>query len=174
MNILLQVLDEGKITDSQGRNVNFENTVIIMTTNAGSEASSSISGFGAVRESGDKARTEKALASFLRPEFINRVDEIITFRHLDESDFEKIADIMLRKLKNHLADKGIKLVYNDEVLKHIAKNSYSEKYGARNMNRYIERNIEDKLANIIIERHGDNIFGVSLSVSDGEITIDTI
>lgn len=172
LNILLQVLDDGKITDAQGRLINFENTVIIMTTNAGSETSSSISGFAEKREVRAKDKTERALQSFLRPEFINRIDEIITFRHLDKSDFERIADIMLGKLKDHLADKGIKLIYGGDVLTHIAENSYSEKYGARNMRRYIERHVEDKLANIAIENYGKDIFGMSLSVKDGDITVD--
>ena len=174
LNILLQVLDDGKITDAQGRLINFENTVIIMTTNAGSETSSAISGFAEKREEVAKDKTERALRAFLRPEFINRIDEIITFNHLTKSDFVKIADIMLGKLKTHLADKGIKLVYNNDVLTHIADNSYSEKYGARNMRRYIERNVEDKLANITIENYGKDIFGMSLSVKDGEIAVEFI
>ena len=174
LNILLQVLDDGKITDAQGRLINFENTVIIMTTNAGSETSSAISGFAEKREEVAKDKTERALRAFLRPEFINRIDEIITFNHLTKSDFVKIADIMLGKLKTHLADKGIKLVYNNDVLAHIAENSYSEKYGARNMRRYIERHVEDKLANITIENYGSDIFGMSLSVKDGEIIVEFI
>lgn len=172
LNILLQVLDDGKITDAQGRLINFENTVIIMTTNAGSETSSSISGFAEKREERVKEKTERALHGFLRPEFINRIDEIITFRHLDKSDFEKIADIMLGKLKAHLEDKGIKLVYGNDVLAHIAEKSYSEKYGARNMRRYIERHVEDKLANIAIENYGKDIFGMSLGVKDDDIVVD--
>ena len=174
LNILLQVLDDGKITDAQGRLINFENTVIIMTTNAGSETSSAISGFAEKREEVAKDKTERALRAFLRPEFINRIDEIITFNHLTKNDFVKIADIMLGKLKTHLADKGIKLVYNNDVLVHIAENSYSEKYGARNMRRYIERHVEDKLANITIENYGKDIFGMSLSVKDGEIAVEFI
>ena len=150
-NTLLQVLDDGRLTDSKGRTVNFKNTIIIMTSNY----------------------THEQLFKTVRPEFLNRVDEIITFRHLDVSDFEKIADIMLSRLKAHLLDKGIKLVYTDDVLKHIAKNSYSEKYGARNMNRYIEKNIEDKLASLIIE--ADSVIcGIALSVKDDEISIDSM
>ena len=174
LNILLQVLDDGKITDAQGRQVNFENTVIIMTTNAGSETSSSISGFADKREFKSKEKTEKALSTFLRPEFINRIDEIITFRHLDKDDFKRIADIMLSKLGNHLMEKGIKLVYNDVVLLHIANESYSEKYGARNMRRYIERQVEDRIANVILDNYHSNLKGISLSVSDGEIKVEYI
>ncbi len=174
LNILLQVLDDGKITDAQGRTVNFENTIIIMTTNAGSEGSSSIPGFAEKRELVAKDRTEKALSTFLRPEFINRIDEIITFRHLDRDDFVKIAEIMISKLRDHFAEKGIKLMYNDEVLSLIAKESYSEKYGARNMRRYIERNVEDKLAAVILDNYGRTIKGISLTAPDGEIKVDFI
>ena len=174
LNILLQVLDDGKITDAQGRQVNFENTIIIMTTNAGSESSSSISGFAEKRDVKSKDRTEKALSTFLRPEFINRIDEIITFRHLDTDDFVKIACIMLDKLVDHFAEKGIKLVYSTDVLTLIAKESYSEKYGARNMRRYIERQVEDKLANVILENYHNDITGISLVVTDGEIKVEFI
>ena len=172
LNILLQVLDDGKITDAQGRAVNFENTVIVMTTNAGSEASSSISGFAERRDERAKDRTERALSTFLRPEFINRIDEIITFRHLDRADFIKIADIMLGKLKSHLADAGTRLVYGEDVLEYIADRSYSDKYGARNMKRFIERSVEDKLASLIIDDLDGRPTAVSLSVSDGEIALN--
>ena len=174
LNILLHVLDDGKITDAQGRQVNFENTVIIMTTNAGSDKSSSISGFAEKRDLLAKDKTEKALSAFLRPEFINRVDEIITFRHLDKDDFVRIADIMLGKLKAHLLEKGTKLIYADDVLLHIAKESFSEKYGARNMRRYIEREIEDKIATLILDNYGVNILGISLKVVNDEITVEFI
>ncbi len=174
LNILLQVLDDGKITDAQGRTVNFENTIIIMTTNAGSEGSSSIPGFAEKRELLAKDRTEKALSTFLRPEFINRIDEIITFRHLDRDDFVKIADIMLSKLREHFAEKDIKLLYSDDVLSLIAKESFSEKYGARNMRRYIERNVEDKLAAVILDNYGSGIKGISLTAPDGDIKVEFI
>ena len=174
LNILLQVLDDGKITDAQGRQVNFENTIIIMTTNAGSESSSSISGFSEKREEKAKDKTEKALSTFLRPEFINRIDEIITFRHLGKEDFVKIADIMLSKLRDHFAEKGIKLIYGSDVLELIARESYSEKYGARNMRRYIERHVEDKLANVILENYHRGLTGISLVVSNDEINVEYI
>ena len=174
LNILLQVLDDGKITDAQGRQVNFENTVIIMTTNAGSETSSAISGFADKREAKVQDKTERALSTFLRPEFINRIDEIITFRHLDKGDFAKIADLMLGRLRDHLEEKGIRLIYNEDVLKLVAEESYSEKYGARNMRRYIEKHIEDKLAEVILANYHSNIKGISLVVCDGNITIEYI
>ncbi len=174
LNILLQVLDDGRITDAQGREVNFENTVIIMTTNAGSTNSSGISGFTNQKEAQSKEKTERALSSFLRPEFINRIDEIITFRHLDRDDFVKIADIMLTKLSRHLTEQGIKLIYDTKVLEYIADKSFSEKFGARNMRRFIERNIEDKLASLVIDNYQKKLTGASLTVEDNEIKIETI
>ena len=174
LNILLQVLDDGKITDAQGRQINFENTVIIMTTNAGSESSSSISGFAENREVLSKEKTEKALSAFLRPEFINRIDEIITFNHLTKDNFVAIAGIMLDKLRDHLKEREIRLVYDDSVLTHIAEKSYSEKYGARNMRRFIERQVEDKIATLIIDGYEQKIFGISLSVKNDEIIINSI
>ena len=174
LNILLQVLDDGKITDAQGRNINFENTVIIMTTNAGSETSSSISGFAESRNVLAKEKTEKALSSFLRPEFINRIDEIITFNHLTKDDFVKIAEIMLGKLRDHLSERGVKLVWDQACLIAIAEQSYSEKFGARNMRRYIERNIEDIIANIMIDSSDSRVYGIALSVNDNKITVNTI
>ena len=174
LNILLQILDDGKITDAQGRQVNFENSIIIMTTNAGSDASSSISGFSDSKELKVKERTEKALFDFLRPEFINRIDEIITFRRLDKSDFVKIAELMLSKLKAFLADKGTSLVYSEDVLHFIAERSYSEKFGARNMRRFIERNVEDKIANVVIDNYEKTLVGISLSISNDAITVDAI
>jgi ATP-dependent Clp protease ATP-binding subunit ClpB len=144
-----------------------------MTTNAGSEASTSISGFSTNREMQSRERVEKALASFLRPEFINRIDEIVVFRHLDKNDFVSIAAIMMGKLSDHLAEKGITLTYKKNVLEFIAEGSYSEKFGARNMNRFIERNIEDKISEVLIER--DNaVSGLDLSVKKDSLSIDVI
>ena len=161
-------------TDAQGRTVNFENTVIIMTTNAGSERSSAVSGFTSSGERVTKDRTERALADFLRPEFLNRIDEIITFRHLDENDMSRIAGLMLKRLADHLAERGIALKYTPEVPDFIAHEAYSEKYGARNMRRYIERNVEDGIATALIEKSATAISGIGLSVADGKIKINTI
>ncbi|MBQ9070294.1 MAG: ATP-dependent Clp protease ATP-binding subunit [Clostridia bacterium] len=174
LNILLQILDDGKITDAQGRVVNFENTIIIMTTNAGSDNSSSISGFSEKREVLAKEKTERALSSFLRPEFINRIDEIITFNQLTKDNFVDIAKIMLGKLGASMEEKGMKLTYSDSLLEFIAENSYSAKYGARNMRRYIERNVEDLIASTIIEKYPEKIIGIYLDVADGKVTIKTI
>ncbi len=174
LNILLQILDDGKITDAQGRQVSFENAIIVMTTNAGSDNSSSISGFAESREQKAKEKTEKALFAFLRPEFINRIDEIITFRHLDKSDFKSIANLMLTRLSDFISEKGIRLVYDDAVLSYIAEKSYSEKFGARNMRRFIEREVEDKIANVIIDNYEKTLVGISISVKEDKIQIDTI
>ena len=174
LNILLQILDDGKITDAQGRVVNFENTIIIMTTNAGSETSSSISGFSEKRELLAKEKTEKALFGFLRPEFINRIDEIITFGHLTKSNFESIAKLMLSKLSAAMDDKGIRLTYSDALLSYVAEKSFSEKFGARNMRRYIERNVEDLIANTIVEKYPEKIVGMHIDVENDKITIKTL
>ena len=150
LNILLQILDDGRITDAHGKTVNFENAVIVMTTNAGSEKRSGIVGFSSDSSKTDAEKTERALSEFLRPEFINRVDEIITFRSLNKDDFAKIARIMLGQLADAIREKGINLSYTDEAVKYIADNSFSEKYGARNMHRYIQKNVEDPLAELLI------------------------
>ncbi len=174
LNILLQILDDGKITDAQGRLVNFENTIIIMTTNAGSEGPSASLGFTDNREIKSKEKTEKALSKFLRPEFINRIDEIIVFGHLTIEHFVSIASIMMNKLSNHLNEKGIRLTYSDDVLSYIADKSYSEKYGARNMRRFLEREVEDKIASLMIDEGKKDILGIHLTLKDGEITISAI
>ncbi len=174
MNILLQVLDDGKITDAQGRAVNFENTIIVMTTNAGSETSSAISGFSMEKSVVAKDKTERALASFLRPEFLNRIDEIITFGALTETDFVSIAKLMMDKVSAHMAEKGIRVTFDEDVLTKIAKESYSEKFGARNMRRYIEKNIEDLLATSVIENYRQRLSGVHFSIKENKISIDCI
>ena len=171
LNIMLQILDEGKLTDAQGRVVNFENTLIVMTTNAGSGRAGAVSGFGeSVSEQG-KVNTERALSAFLRPEFINRVDEIITFRHLDERDFLKIAAIMLGEVKAALAERGIAFAFDEDVLAHVARESYSHKYGARNMRRYIRTAIEDLLAEEVIRHYEAPIKSAKAIVKDNKIQI---
>ncbi len=171
LNILLQILDDGKITDAQGRLINFENTVIIMTTNAGASLSSSKAGFGMEESSLSKDKTEKALSQFLRPEFINRIDEIITFRSLEIEDFERIAKIMLEDMRKALLEREINFTYTDAVCKLVAEKSFSRKYGARNMRRFIQTNIEDKLAHAIIFEIKGNISAASVSVKNGEISV---
>ena len=171
LNILLQILDDGRITDARGKTVNFENTVIVMTTNAGSDHTAATAGFSTVENAGAEGKTQKALESFLRPEFLNRVDEIITFRSLDENDFVRIADIMLGELKTALAEKNMKLTYTDAALQLIADRSYSRKYGARNMRRYIQKEIEDRLAEMIIADYKHFYSFVKIDAADGEIKI---
>lgn len=172
LNILLQILDDGKITDSHGRVVDFSNTIIVMTTNAGSSVGSAKAGFGGENTSLAEDKTEKSLSEFLRPEFINRIDEIITFRPLDESDFAKIAAIMLAELRTALSEKGIKFAWSDEAAEYIAAKSYSRKYGARNLRRYIQTEVEDKLAGEIIARYNNLPTMAALSVRDGGLVFD--
>ena len=171
LNILLQILDDGRITDAHGKTVNFENTVIVMTTNAGSNRSSSILGFSADMQSGAQTNTEKALAEFLRPEFINRVDEVITFRHLDEEDFVKITDIMLGQLAGVLAERSFTLEWTQEAARLIAKESFSQKYGARNMRRYIQKHVEDALAESIVSDYMNEYKKATVSVHEGSIKV---
>ncbi len=168
LNILLQILDDGRITDAHGKTVNFENTVLVMTTNAGSEHTSSTVGFFAEDTKPNEDKTMKALSSFLRPEFINRVDEIITFRSLSQADFEKIAVIMLDELKQTLGERAIRFEYSAEAVAFVAKHSYSQKFGARNMRRYICKNVEDLLAEAIISDYEKKIEAIALSVSPEE------
>ena len=171
LNILLQILDDGRITDARGKTVNFENTVIVMTTNAGSDRTAALAGFSAEEGRAQDVKTQKALESFLRPEFINRVDEIVTFRSLDEKDFEKIASIMLEELKAALAEKDIQLSYTDAALRLIAEESFSRKYGARNMRRYIQKEVEDALAELIIADYKRSYTAAKISARDGKIVI---
>lgn len=171
LNILLQILDDGRITDGQGRTVNFENAIIVMTTNAGSEKSSANVGFVGTEGGITEARTEKALSSFLRPEFINRVDEIVVFKSLTRENFKSIARIMLNDLGGVLAEKGISFEYSDDVAALVAEKSYSVKYGARNMRRFIQREIEDRLAEIMISDYDRKISRVTVAVAEGKFEI---
>ena len=171
LNILLQILDDGRVTDAQGRTVSFESTVIVMTTNAGSDKSASTLGFSSERAGLSDSATEKALSQFLRPEFLNRVDEIITFNSLTPEDFSSIAKIMLGELTAALAEKGITLKYTDSAAKLIAEKSYSHKFGARNMRRYIQKNIEDQLAELIISDYNHSYTQALVNVKDGEIAV---
>ena len=174
LNVLLQILDDGRVTDATGRTVNFENTVIIMTTNAGSDKSSSVVGFSETAEQQGKIKTENALSTFLRPEFLNRVDAIVTFRSLDKNDFNRIASIMLNDLKEVLDKKGIRLTWDDRVPAVIAERSFSLKFGARNMRRYIETEVEDPIANAVIANYASGVAGVHLSDKDGKIEVSSL
>ena len=173
LNILLQVLDDGRITDAQGRVVNFENTIIVMTSNAGSEGGVGGMGFG--RTAGDqvKEKTTKALQSFLRPEFLNRVDEIITFNHLTEENFHEIAKIMLDELVQNLADRGLAFVWNSDLLDYLVKKAFSVTYGARNLRRTIQRDLEDTISERIIESFENPISQISVCVSEDRLVFET-
>ncbi len=174
MNILLQILDEGRITDSHGKLINFENTVIVMTTNAGSNIGSNPVGFGSDAHVQQQNRTEKALLTFLRPEFINRVDEIITFRQLSEQDFVEIAKIMLGQLLQTLNEKDITLTFTQRALEYIAHESYSAKYGARNMRRYIRSHVEDEIAQQLISRYQTSVHAIILDVKQDDAGQSTL
>ena len=173
LNVLLQVLDDGRISDAQGRVVNFENTIIVMTSNAGSEGQVGGMGFG--RTSGDmvKERTMKALQGFLRPEFINRVDEIITFNHLTEESFLGIADIMLAELRDSLAGRGLALSWDESVRDYLVKKAYSMVFGARNLRRTIQRDLEDPISETIIESHEAPISSIHICVEDDMVVLKT-
>ena len=174
LNVLLQILDDGRVTDATGRTVNFENTVIIMTTNAGSDKSSSVVGFSETAEQQGKIKTENALSTFLRPEFLNRVDAIVTFRSLDQNDFLRIASIMLNDLKDVLDKKGVRMTWDDRVPAVIAERSFSLKFGARNMRRFIETEVEDPIANAMIANYASGVAGVHLSDKDGKIEVSAL
>ncbi len=173
LNILLQILDDGHITDAQGRNVNFENTVIVMTSNAGSDTKSSGSvGFGRTADEQGRERAMKALESFLRPEFINRVDEIVYFNKLTEDNFKSIAGIMLGELRDTLKEKGIAFSWDEALLDHLVRKSYSLTYGARNLRRQIQKDLEDQIATLIIDSYLRPISALH-ATSDGEKAIVT-
>lgn len=172
MNILMQILDEGKIDDAQGRTVSFENTIICMTSNAGSTDKSVGVGFNRTANEISKDRAMKALREFLRPEFISRIDEIIVFRNLDIDDFAKIAALMLDEMKEPLEEKDITLSYEDSALEVIAKKAYGKPYGARDIRRVIRQEVEDKIASIIIENNGEVSSLNIVTTGDDEIDIN--
>ena len=171
LNILLQILDDGHITDAQGRVVNFENTVIIMTSNAGSESSSGPLGFGKTANEQNKDKAMKALQQFLRQEFINRVDEVVCFNQLSEENFRSIAQIMLKELQQVLKEKNLTFLWDDSVLDCLVKHSYSAAYGARNLRRYIQKNLEDPIATRIIESYLHPITALKAVVEEDQIKI---
>ncbi len=173
MNILLQILDDGRITDAHGKEVNFENTVIIMTTNAGSSESSSIAGFGESVHQNEQSKVMKALESFLRPEFINRVDEIVVFNRLGKDNFKSICHIMLGDLQGVLAEKGIMFDYTDALVEYLSDKGYSDKYGARNLRRLIQSDVEDLIASEIVASYRDPVGKIFVDVNDGIVTVKT-
>ena len=172
MNILLQILDDGRITDAQGRTVNFENTVIIMTTNAGSNTKSGSLGFVGSATDKDRDRAMKALGEFLRPEFINRVDEIICFNKLTEENFKSIAELMLGEVRDLMHEKGMDFTWDESVLSYLVEKSYSLTYGARNLRRTIQKDIEDAVAAVIVDQRRGSLKGIRLTAADGKINVE--
>ncbi len=172
LNILLQVLDDGRITDAQGRVVNFENTIIVMTSNAGSEGGVASVGFGRSQNDQVKEKTMKALRGFLRPEFINRVDEIITFNHLSEENFLGIADIMLRELCDSLQARGLAFAWTDAVPSYLVKKAYSVTYGARNLRRTIQKELEDPISMAIIDSFESPIASIAADICGDAVKLE--
>ncbi len=173
MNILLQILDDGHITDAQGRNINFENTIIVMTTNAGSSSKTGSVGFGGSLSDMSKERAMKALNEFLRPEFINRVDEVVCFNQLTEANFRDIAALMLGELRDVMAEKGVTLSWDESLIDCLLKEAYSVTYGARNLRRTIQKKVEDEVARYIVENRGREIRTIRLSADGlGKVLIE--
>lgn len=171
LNILLQILDDGRITDAQGRTVNFENTIIVMTSNAGSDRKDGSVGFGRTLSEQSREKAMKALGEFLRPEFLNRVDEIICFNKLTEENFRAIASIMLGELRSALAERGVELTWTDELMDYLTKKSYSITYGARNLRRTIQKEIEDRIAETIIDSFQSPITHIRLHSDENGVAL---
>ena len=174
MNILLQILDEGRITDAQGRTVNFENTVIVMTSNAGSNRSSGVLGFGKEKSTANREMVMKALSDFLRPEFIGRVDEVAVFNALTKENYEKIAVLMLSELKEALSEKPIEFTFSDDVPSYLAEKAEGGSRGARDLRNIIRREIEDEVATIIIDSSDDPVRSIYAEVKEGKLCISSI
>lgn len=173
LNILLQILDDGRITDAQGRVVNFENTIIVMTSNAGSERKEGTVGFGRSVSEQSKEKALKALSEILRPEFINRVDEVVCFNKLSEENFREIAKIMLGDLKKSMAERGIDLSWSDALLDYLVKKSYSATYGARNLRRTIQKDVEDPIAEVIIDSFTAPVSTIHVQVDGDKVKLET-
>ena len=174
LNILLQILDDGEVTDAHGRKVNFENTVIVMTSNAGSGKAAGAVGFGRSADDQDKERVMKALQEFLRPEFINRVDAVITFNRLSKENFKEIAKIMLGELVTSLGDKGITFTYDDSLVEFLVEKSFSRTYGARNLRRTIQKELEDPMATKIIDSYEHPVSRIHAAAENEAIRLDAL
>ena len=169
-----QLIDDGEITDSHGRKVNFENTVIVMTSNAGSERKEGTVGFGHTVNEQNRDRAMKALGEFLRPEFLNRVDEVICFNRLDEKNFAGIARIMLDELQKSLEDKGLHFTWDEDVEDYLVKKSYSATYGARNLRRTIQKELEDVMAAQIIDSYEHPVTQIHASMEVGKLVVRSL
>ncbi|MDR2670773.1 MAG: ATP-dependent Clp protease ATP-binding subunit [Oscillospiraceae bacterium] len=174
LNILLQILDDGRITDAHGREVNFENTLIVMTSNAGSDRRDGSVGFGRTLTEQGKEKAMKALSDIMRPEFINRIDEIISFNQLTKEDFCRIARIMLDELAAAMAERGMTLTYDDALVLYLVEKSYTVKYGARNLRRLIQKEVEDAIAVLIIDHYAGGLLGVDATARDEKVTLTAL
>ena len=174
MNILLQILDEGRITDAHGRTVNFENTVIVMTSNAGSNTREALVGFNRTASDINREKTMRALSEFLRPEFLSRIDEVVIFRALDEEDYRKIAVLMLNEYVGTLGERGISLRWTDEAVNLIASKAIGGKSGARDIRNTIRRTVEDKITGLLVEKGEGGVTGIAVVATDGEIAVESI
>ena len=172
LNILLQILDEGTLTDAQGRKVNFSNTVIVMTSNAGSDKRENALGFAKTRDEATKEKVMKALSEFLRPEFLSRLDEIIVFRNLDEDDFVKISKLMLDEYVNSLSEKGIAFNYDESLCKYLANKAYGGQSGARDLRTLIRKEVEDKIASAIVDSSDGILTEVNVTAKDGKTELE--
>ena len=174
LNILLQILDEGVLTDAQGRKVNFSNTVIVMTSNAGSERRENALGFAKTEAEATNEKVRKALSEFLRPEFLSRLDEIIVFRQLSEEDFVKISRLMLDEYIDSLKEKGIAFSYDEAAQKYLAKKSYGGQSGARDLRNLIRKEVEDKIAGAIVDSRDGIITAINVTADDDKIKLDVL
>jgi ATP-dependent Clp protease ATP-binding subunit ClpA len=174
MNILLQILDEGRITDAQGRTVNFENTIIVMTSNAGSEKREGALGFAKTDADVSREKTMKALSEFLRPEFLSRVDEVIVFRSLNAEDYKKIAALMLDEYTAALTERGIRFAYDEKAVKWLAEHAVGGKSGARDLRNLIRRKVEDRITAEIVEHSDSSLSGIAVTEENDEIKLQII
>ena len=173
LNILLQILDDGRITDAQGRVVNFENTIIVMTSNAGSDRKDGSVGFGKTVSEQSKEKTLKALGEFLRPEFINRVDEVVCFNKLTEENFRAIAGIMLGELRDSLDARGLTFDWDGSLVDYLVKKSYSVQYGARNLRRTIQKDLEDPIAEKLIDAYQNPLHALHAKADGEHVTLES-
>ena len=171
LNILLQILDEGRITDAHGRTVSFENTVIVMTSNAGSNVKSNALGFGRTPEEMERSRVMNALSEFLRPEFLGRVDEVVVFRALDEGDYARIAALLLDEIRGSMEEKGIKFGYDEAATALIAKQSFGDKSGGRAIRRTIRKEVEDRIAELLVSEPDDQPALIKVTAEGDEIRL---
>ena len=173
LNILLQILDDGRVTDAHGRTVNFENTIIVMTSNAGSNKSETALGFGKTAEALKDEKAIKALEQILRPEFLGRVDEIVVFSALDVDALTKISELMLNEIKEPLTDRGIEFSFDENAKSALAQMSVNKPRGARELRNAIRRNVEDKITDMLVENFDNPPTKIAVSAKDGEIIINT-